>query len=209
MRRRPQEDDGEQQERQRGDVAGRRDPADQRREGAGGAADDDVLRGPALQPDRVDQDVEQDRNGEQRGRQMVGRQVHQDDREDRPGRRRNEARSGRSIRPAGSGRLAVRFILASRSASYHWLSAPAAPGAERDAQDRGEAEHRVDRDRRSEHPHSPVNTTRLITRGLVSASRSRPVPICVPLAIGLPPCLLMTQYRRTAGGRHEQRLRIC
>ena len=34
-----------------------------------------------------------------------------------------------SIRPAGSGRPAVRFIMASRSASYHWLSAPAAPAA--------------------------------------------------------------------------------
>src|SRR3546814_5176152 len=33
----------------------------------------------------------------------------------------------RSIRPAGSGRPRVRFICASRSASYHMLSAPAAP----------------------------------------------------------------------------------
>jgi hypothetical protein len=31
--------------------------------------------------------------------------------------------------PAGSGRCAVRFISASISASYHWLSAPAAPAA--------------------------------------------------------------------------------
>ena len=37
--------------------------------------------------------------------------------------------SGFCSLPAGSGRLAVRFISASISASYHWLSAPAAPAA--------------------------------------------------------------------------------
>ena len=75
--------------------------------------------------------------------------------------------------PAGSGRLAVRFIPASRSASHHWLSARRAAGAERDAQDRGEAEHRMDVPGAASRPHSPVNTTRLITRGLVSAKKSR------------------------------------
>ena len=80
-----------------------------------------------LQPDGVDQHVEQDRHGEQRGREPVGRKAHQQHREERQARRRNAAPTARSIRPAGSGRLAVRRIFASRSASYHWLSAPHAP----------------------------------------------------------------------------------
>ena len=40
--------------------AGHRDPADDRRECAGRAADDDVLRRAALQPHRIDEDVERD-----------------------------------------------------------------------------------------------------------------------------------------------------
>ena len=43
MRRRPQEDDQEQDERLEPDVSGRRRPADDRRQRAGGAADDDIL----------------------------------------------------------------------------------------------------------------------------------------------------------------------
>ena len=47
-------------------VSGCRRPADHRRKRAGGAADDDVLRRPSLQPHRVHDDVEEDREGEQR-----------------------------------------------------------------------------------------------------------------------------------------------
>ena len=50
------------------DVSGHRRPADDRRERAGGAADDDVLRRAALQPDRVDEDVEGDRQRQPCGR---------------------------------------------------------------------------------------------------------------------------------------------
>ena len=173
MRRGPQEDDREQQHRHQRDLAGRRDPADQRRERAGAAADDDVLRRARLEPDRVDHRVVEDRDGEDRRRQPADREPHQQHR-DRPTSATPKSRADwRSIRPAGSGRLAVRFIPASRSASHHWLSAAAPPGAERDAQDRGEAEHRVDAPGAASSPHSPVNTTRLITRGLVSAKKSR------------------------------------
>ena len=63
-------------------MARRRDPADQRREGPGRAADDDVLRRPPLQPDGVDQDIEQDLNGQDDRREMIGGQIHQDHRED-------------------------------------------------------------------------------------------------------------------------------
>ena len=79
----------------------------------------------------------------------------------------------RSIRPAGSGRAAVRFILASRSASHHWLSAadPPAPSAI----------HKIaivpitgsTGTGAASRPHSPVKITRLITRGLVSDRKSR------------------------------------
>src|SRR3954464_2986385 len=77
------------------------------------------------------------------------------------------------MRPAGSGRLAVRRILASTSTSYHWLSAPQAPAAR--------AMHRIAVKPRTSGncagatniPHRPEKTTRLITRGLVRATKSR------------------------------------
>ena len=72
MRRRPQKDDQEQNDRCEPDVARRRGPTDHWRQCAGSAADDDVLRRAPLQPDRVDHDVEKDREGEQPGGQSVG-----------------------------------------------------------------------------------------------------------------------------------------
>ena len=66
MRRRPQEDDQEQDERLEPDLSGCRRPANHRRKRAGGTADDDVLRRAPLQPYRIDDDVEEDREGEQR-----------------------------------------------------------------------------------------------------------------------------------------------
>ena len=42
-------------------MAGCGNPSDQRRESAGGAADDDVLRGSRLQPDRIDEHVKEHR----------------------------------------------------------------------------------------------------------------------------------------------------
>ncbi len=79
----------------------------------------------------------------------------------------------RSIRPAGRGRPCVRFISASISASYHWFSAPAAPAPS--------AMHNTAVKPRTgwisvgaaSIPHSPVKTTSVITRGLVSARKSR------------------------------------
>ena len=77
-----------------------------------------------------------------------------------------------SIRPAGSGRDAVRCILASSSASYHWFKAPEAPAPV--------AMHRIAvkaitgwiEPGAANNPHSAVKTTRDITRGLVSAQKS-------------------------------------
>ena len=59
MRRRPVEDDQEEEERRQREVARRSGPADERRHRAGGPADDDVLRGRALELARVDEHVEE------------------------------------------------------------------------------------------------------------------------------------------------------
>ena len=126
MRRRPQEDDQEQNERLEPDLSGRRCPADHRRKRTGGAADDDVLRRLPLQPHRVHDDVEEDREGEQRGRLTLiarARTATAPHARTSP----NASASAREILPRGIGRLAVRAITASMSASYHMLSTPAAP----------------------------------------------------------------------------------
>ncbi len=60
VRRRPVEDDGEQIDRRQIEPAGHGRPAHQRRKRAGGAADHDVLRARPLEPDGVDEDVEQE-----------------------------------------------------------------------------------------------------------------------------------------------------
>ena len=86
------------------DVAGHRGPADHRREGAGGAADHDVLRRAALQPDRVDEDVEQDRRREQRRRRRSwSRAPSAAPRRSTAGRRGPAHRRARRARPAAAG----------------------------------------------------------------------------------------------------------
>ena len=67
VRRRPVEDDREEVERGGGDGARHGRPADQRRNRAGRAADDDVLRRAALEPERVD-----DRVPEEPGQREAG-----------------------------------------------------------------------------------------------------------------------------------------
>ncbi len=59
VRRRPEEDDREQNQRWPRHPARHRRPADQHGEAARCAADHDVRRGPALQPERVDEHIEQ------------------------------------------------------------------------------------------------------------------------------------------------------
>src|SRR3546814_3379922 len=78
-----------------------------------------------------------------------------------------------SSRPAGSGRPAVRFILASSPASYHWLSAPDAPAPSAIARIDAKASTGCTSPGAASSPHSAVNTTSDMTRGLVSANRSR------------------------------------
>ena len=133
----------------------RRRPADQRWKGAGRAADHDVLRRPALQPDGVDQDVEQDRDGQDRRSGEIDREIHQDDREG--GEADAEVQRRLAVHPAiGQGALLRAAHLGVEVRLVPLVERTGRARAERDAQDRGEADDgvdgvSVDRGRR-EHP---------------------------------------------------------
>src|SRR6185312_14536120 len=72
MRWRPQEHDQKQNEWLKRDLATRRHPADHRRERTSSAADHDVLRCASLEPNRINDNVEEDRKGEQRRSLEIG-----------------------------------------------------------------------------------------------------------------------------------------
>ncbi len=73
MRRGPDEDDGEEHDRRPREAAGHRRPPDEDRDGSGGPADHDVLRRSALEPQGVDEDVEQGgRHGQGRREEVHG-----------------------------------------------------------------------------------------------------------------------------------------
>ncbi len=71
VRRGPDEDDQEQQQRMRVDAAGDCGPAEHRRRGAGGTADHDVLRRDVLEPHRVEDRVADQRGEREHRRQRV------------------------------------------------------------------------------------------------------------------------------------------
>ncbi len=77
MRRRPEEDDQEQEQRLRAKLAGDRRPSQHRRHGAGCAADDDVLRRGRLQQHRVDDRVADEGRERQPHRQRVDVSIEQ------------------------------------------------------------------------------------------------------------------------------------
>ena len=64
MGRRPHENQSKHQNALDADAAGGDGPANHRREGTGRATDNDVLRGPALEPHGVDNDIEEDRESQ-------------------------------------------------------------------------------------------------------------------------------------------------
>ena len=76
MRRRPDEDDGEKNNRHQRDVARHRGPADQRRKGARGTANNDILGRTALQPHGVNHHIEQDGKGKHASRQVICGESH-------------------------------------------------------------------------------------------------------------------------------------
>ena len=74
VRRGPHEDDREEHERAPGPaMPAHRRPPDEHGDGAGGAADHDVLRGRPLEPQGVDEDVERVARHREHGRQQVDR----------------------------------------------------------------------------------------------------------------------------------------
>lgn len=73
MRRRPGEDDEEQQHRLGSDLAGHRGPAEHRRHRPGGTADDDVLRGGGFQQHGIDHRIADERGR----RQSHGEGIHE------------------------------------------------------------------------------------------------------------------------------------
>ena len=80
VRRRPDEDDGEHHHRRPRQAVGHRGPSDQHRHRAGRAPDHDVLRRAALEPQRVDEDVEERGRDGQHGREQVDGQPQLDER---------------------------------------------------------------------------------------------------------------------------------
>ena len=79
-------------------------------------------------------------------------------------------------RPRGMGRLAVRCMRASMSASYHMLSAPDAPAPTAMQSSAMTASTGCSVPGASTMPASAVNTTSDITRGFISARKSPTLP---------------------------------
>ena len=110
----------------RSSSAGHGGPSHQRRKGAGRTTDHDVLGTGALEPDGIDEDVEQEPAQSQPGAQRVDRyQNTAKAATPRPIPKASPA--GGEIRPAGMGRSLVRLILSSMSRSNHMLMALAPP----------------------------------------------------------------------------------
>ena len=95
MRRRPEEDDEEEEERRDRQVASRSGPADERGHGSGRSADDDVLRGRALEPACVDEDVEEAAGESEERREDVDEAREDDEGERREGEPELERTLGR------------------------------------------------------------------------------------------------------------------
>ena len=132
------------------DRAGHRGPADHRREGAGGAADDDVLRRRALQPHRVDDGVKEDGEGEEPGGEPVGGEAE-----------RSRPRSPSSTRPSDERVLARDAAGGDRpvgGAAHHRVDVGVVPHVEGargpcpdgDAEDGDDAENGIDAARREQ-----------------------------------------------------------
>ena len=143
MRRGPEEDDEEKEDRLHRQRTGRGSPSHHRRQCAGSAADHDVLRGPALQPHRVDHGIEEDREREQRARHPVDEDAERHHREERQrqaecgGLARGDA-AARNRPVGGTRHLGVDVALIGH------VQRAGSAGADCDAEDRGEGQDRVD-----------------------------------------------------------------
>ena len=94
MRWRPNHDHREQHDGRPGQVVGDRGPADEHRDRPCRAADDDVLCRTALQPDRVDKDVEERCRESEQGRKEIDRPPEQQEGGDFEGDREDDGAPG-------------------------------------------------------------------------------------------------------------------
>ena len=151
MRRGPEEDDHEHRHGFEADAPRRHGPADHRREGTGCTADNDVLRRAALEPDGIDDDVEEDREGQEGPREDVRgqRQHHAGNSRQRQAEAKrlalaHTARRDRAVRGAAHDAVDIRVIPHVQRAR--------GTAAKRDEQDRGEGDEGMHRHRRHHQP---------------------------------------------------------
>ena len=170
-----------------------RGPADHRREGAGGAADDDVLRRPPLQPHRVDEDVEGDGEGQQRAGHPVDEHARASATEPIASMMPKVSASSGVTRPRGMGRLAVRCMQRVDVGVVPHVERAGGAGADGDAEERDDGEHGMQLPGASTCPTSAVNTTSDITRGFIRATKSPTLP---------PPACTGARARLTARFSH-------
>ena len=114
----PVEDDGEQVQRREVQGAGHAGPAHQRGERAGGAADHDVLRAPALEADGVDEDIEEQTGQGQPGGERV---------DEGPEQREGHAAQGQSEQQRRAGRDATRGDWPGPGAGHDLVNVPVEP----------------------------------------------------------------------------------
>ncbi len=131
-----------------GEAAGHCHPADDGRKGPCGAADNDVLRRPPLEPCRIDRDVKENCEGEQRRREPAHEQAEHSHR---------EGGEHDAERKRLAGRDAALRNGTSRGAPHHRVDVCVIPhiehargtGADRDAQKRGESDDWMEMPRRN------------------------------------------------------------
>ena len=203
MRRRPHEDDEEQDEALEADRAGGRRPADHRRHGAGCSADHDVLRRPALEPHGVDEHVEADGEREQAGRHPVQHQAHAE----HGAHGENCAEGARLVgadpafrhRPPRGPRHARVDI-----GVVPHVQRTSGAGADGNADERGDGEHRVHVSRRGDEPdergehheeHHPRLHQREIFGDLTAFGGGQDLRACVETGFGH--ALLTQEWRRS------------
>ena len=171
VRRGPEEHDGEQRERGRGERAGDRRPADQHGHAPGDAAPDDVLRRPPLEQHRVDDDVEGDRRQRQAAGQPVGGGADGQDRyraehqaEDQRAGRRDLVPGQRAAAGASHDRVDVAVDVA--------VEGIGAAGCQRAAEHRDQRRPTISAGRRRRAPSTGrvVTSSSSMIRGLVSAT---------------------------------------
>ena len=152
MRRCPEEDNEEQKTRLDRQTAGRCRPADDGRQRAGGAADHDVLRSPSLEPCRVDNDIKKDREGKQRRRKPTYQEAEH-------GHGECSKHDAEGERLAGGN--APTWNWTARGSAHQSIDVCVVPHVERtrrpstdcNAQERREANHRMDVSRRDHDAH--------------------------------------------------------